>query len=180
MQRIMDSFQPTTAAAISAAESNQSDAVVVQVPQGYDARINIRVVPGRDFQINPARLGCRPRQGASRRDAEPLDLPESLVAKFKAANKKIMGWLAQDAANARLFLAQPVEAMLKAGVDLTRAEQKTLNRAHRMVREAAVIAPGVNIENLGVTAHPTGRIGAVRPKPKAKDGRDSDCGCGSI
>ncbi|HEX9945643.1 MAG TPA: hypothetical protein VGG03_26835 [Thermoanaerobaculia bacterium] len=155
-----------------------NEMIVARVPQGYDTNINIRFVPGRDIQWTPHALGCRPRQGAPRRDAEPVALPESLAEKLKGANKKVIDWLAQDAANAQLFLARPVEALIKAGVDLSRSEQKALDRTHRAVGEASVIAPGVKVANLSASAYPTGRVGTLKPGPKMKDGRTNDCGCG--
>lgn len=164
------------------ARSNDPSGIVVsRVPQGYDTNINIRLVPGRDIQLTPHRFGCRPRQGAPRRDAEPVDLPESLGDKLKDANKKVIDWLALDPANAQLFLAKPVEALVKAGVELSRAEQKALTRTHRAVAEASVVAPGVKVASLSASAHPTGRVGKLPPGLKGsngREGREADCGCG--
>ncbi len=71
MQNLQDSISASANNAMRP-EDNRSDAVVAKIPQGCNAKINIRVVPGRNFQINPALRRCRPRQGASRREAEPL------------------------------------------------------------------------------------------------------------
>lgn len=157
-----------------------SQMVVARVPQGYDTRIVVRLVPGRDIRVNPFDIGCQPRQGAPRRDAEAVPLPEDLVHKLRDANKRVVEWLAQDDANARHFMARPVEALLKAGVELTRADQKALERAHQTVRETAVIAPGVRVTRFGATAHPKGRVGGPKSAPpKSGDKHDGDCGCDS-
>ncbi|MEK6375579.1 MAG: hypothetical protein AABO58_23115 [Acidobacteriota bacterium] len=153
------------------------EAVIAKVPQGYDAKINIRFVPGRDIPIVPLERHCRARQGAPRRDAPTVALPPDLVRKLSDADKKVTQWLSKDAANAQLFLVRPVEALLRAGVDLTRAEQKVLDRSHRAASEERVIAPGVKVAQLSVTASTKGRVGDPRPRPK-KNHEDGDCGCG--
>ncbi len=178
MQKITEVKSATSEPAVKAGAADRSAMIVAKIPQGYDTKINIRLVPGRDIKLTPEIVGCQPRQGAPRRDAEPVALPESLVGKLKDADKKVVEWLAQDEANARLFLARPVEALTKAGVDLTRSEQKTLERTHRAVNEASVIAPGVKVADLSASAYPTGRVGELRPGPKMKDGRDEDRGRG--
>ncbi len=150
--------------------------VVARIPQGYDTRINLRFVPGRDFDFTPTRLGCRPRKGAPRRDADPVALPATLVDKLKEGNKRVVDWLALDAANAKLFVARPVEALAKAGVELSRGEMKMLDRAHSAVAEASVVAPGVKLTELNAGGYPTGRIDPNRPGSKP-DSRSDDCGC---
>ena len=47
---------------------DRSEMVVAKVPQGYETKINIRLVPGRDIRFNPDVLRCQPRQGTLRRD----------------------------------------------------------------------------------------------------------------
>jgi hypothetical protein len=152
--------------------------IIAQVPQGFTTKINVRLIPGKDIRIMPWDMGCQPRLGATRRDADPLALPGSLVGKLREANAKMLEWLSQDAAHARLFLEQPVSALLKAGVELTRAEQKALTRSHRAVRETAVVPPGVTLNTLTVSADPKRRIGMPRPSSKQPNAPDSDCGCG--
>lgn len=155
------------------------EAVVTKVPQGYETNINIRFVPGRDIPIVPLERHCRARQGAPRRDAPTLALPADLVRKLTEADKSVTEWLSRDTANAQLFLERPVEALVKAGVNLSRAEQKVLDRSHRAASEERVIAPGVNVAQLSATASTKGRVGDSRPRPKKKhDGGDGDGGCG--
>ncbi len=157
--------------------SDRSEMILGRVPQGYDTNINIRFVPARDIRLDVDVLGCQPRQGAPRRDAQPVPLPASLLDKFRDANKKVIEWLARDAGNAQLFLVQPVQAMLRAGIDLTRAEQKALERTYSGVREASVIAPGVRVVDLSATAHPKGRVGGLKPGPTLKDKHKENNDC---
>lgn len=161
----------------AATTSQAAEMVVARMPQGYDASINIRIVPGKDIAFTPAVFGCRPRQGATRREAQPIALPEGLAEKLRDANKKVVDWLARDPANAQLFLAKPLEALSQAGVDLTRAEQKALERTHNAVREMAVVAPGVNVAQISVTANPKGRVGDVYKPGRPQGNRQDDAGC---
>jgi hypothetical protein len=151
--------------------------IVGKVPQGYETNINVRLVPGRDFDITVILKGCRPRKGAPRRDVEPLDLPPDLLDKLKNANKDVIAWLAKDEANARLFVARPAEALVKAGVKLSRVDQKAIERTHSEVREATVIAPGVNVAGFAVAAFPRGQIGKIKTSTKPQNNRDSIIGC---
>lgn len=157
------------------ASANGRQVLVAKVPQGYEANINIRLVPARDIRFTPEALGCKPRHGAVRRDTDPVALPESLPIKFKEANKKVAAWLAQEPANAKLFLERPVDALAKAGVDLTRAEIKALTRARRSADEAAVVAPGVKIVTLSASGYTSGRVGTVRPSSTTTKGLADDC-----
>lgn len=182
---------PTPATRVPAADvSAKREMVVAKVPQGFDARINIRLTPARDIRISPDLLGCQPRQGAPRRDTDIVPLPDDLPKKFLDANRHVLDWLAQSPANAKLFVERPVEALLKAGVNLTRAEQKALERASHDVGETRLAAPGVKVVELSVTTHAAGRVGSIKPtskssppesRPKGPSSRpdrsDPDCGC---
>jgi hypothetical protein len=141
----------------------KSHVAVAKVPQGYNSRIKIRLVPGRDIQFNPKVPSCKPRQGSFSKDAEQITIPEDLAAKLKDADKKVVAWLAQDVSNAQLFLKRPIEALVKAGIELSRTELKTLERAHRAVKEARVIAPGVNVVDISTSVDPKGRVGKIKP-----------------
>jgi len=155
--------------ATSADASDQSEMVVAKVPQGYETNINVRLVPGGDVEITPSPKVCRPREGALRRDAEPLALPPDLIEKLKKADKAVVAWLAQDEANAAQFIARPAEALVKAGVDLTRADQKAIDRARSEVGEATVVGPGVKVASFTAVAFPGGRIGKIKPGAKPQD-----------
>lgn len=151
--------------------------IVAKVPQGYETNINMRLVPGRDLEITPIPKRCRPRKGAPRRVAKPLYLPPDLIDKLKNADKAVVAWLAQDQANARLFMARPAEALVKAGVDLTRADQKAIDRTHGEVEQAAVVGPGVKVVNFTTAAFPRGHIGKIRPGAKPDDDGNDNIGC---
>ncbi|MBN1447326.1 MAG: hypothetical protein JXA28_05295 [Bacteroidetes bacterium] len=177
MQHTRDGKVATNVSDIRVDTGDQREMIVGNVPQGYETNIRVRLVPGRDLDITAVPRGCRSRTGAPRRDAEPLDLPADLTDKLKKADKAVVAWLAQDEANARLFMARPVEALLKAGVELTRTEQKAIERTHQHVRDTAVVAPGVKVDTLTVTAFPKGRIGKIKPDATPQNTPDSSTGC---
>lgn len=177
MQKTSDVRPVPSVSAIGVDASDHSEMIVAKVPQGYETNINVRLVPGRDVDITTVPTRCQPRKGAPRREAEPLDLPPDLIDKLKHADKAVVAWLAQDEANAKLFMARPAEALLKAGVNLTRADQKAIERTHREVREATVVGPGVNVTEFTVAAFPRGRIGKIKPGAKPQDKPDSNIGC---
>ncbi len=162
---------------VKSAEDDKNNKVIAKIPQGYDTRINIRLVPGREFGLEPAVLRCKPRHGKSVHDAKVHGLDDNLIAKLKEADKKVVAWLSADDSNAQLFLSKPVEALVKAGVELARSEQKSLNRSHTTVNEARVIAPGVNIKKISVATFPKGQIGNLREQPENKNGTNEDFGC---
>jgi hypothetical protein len=163
--------------AISADASDQSEMVVAKVPQGYETNINVRLVAGGDLEITSIPKVCRPREGAPRRNAEPLDLPPDLIAKLKKADKAVVAWLAQDKANAGLFIAKPAEALVKAGVDLTRVDQKAIDRTRSEVDQATVVGPGVKVASFTAAAFPNGRIGEIKPGAKPQDKPNDNIAC---
>lgn len=170
--------KPHTSDYVTRAEvTERGELVVAKVPQGYETKINLRLVPGREFEIAPIPKGCRPRKGAPRRHAELLDLPAELIDKLRRSDKTVIAWLAQDQANARLFMARPAEALVKAGVDLTRAEQKAIDRTHGQVSEAAVVAPGVKVASLTAAAFPRGQVGKIKPGARPDDASPDNVGC---
>ena len=170
---------------VEAAESAPVALVAARVPTGYDTRINVRIAPNAGLKLTPVPLGCRPRQGAARRDAEPLPLPPGLPEKLAGLDRRVIEWLARDAGNARLFIEQPIEALKRAGVELTRTEEKALVRLSSASRDAALLPPGVRVTALNVVAHPKGRVGSIKATPvqdRIRDlqkGREDDCGDGS-
>ncbi len=177
MQETSEVKRVASDSAVKADTSDRSEMIVAKVPQGYEININVRLVPGRDVEITPIPKGCRPRKGAPRRDAEPLDLPPDLVVKLKDADNAVIAWLGEDEANARLFVARPAEALVKAGVDLTRADQKAIDRTHREVAQIAVVGPGVKVASFTATAFPRGRIGRIKPGAKPKDEHNDNISC---
>jgi hypothetical protein len=151
---------------------NVGQPVVAKIPQGYETRINIQLLAGRDFDPGKLQVGCRPRKGASRREADPVPLPPEVAEKLRTANERVLAWLNADPANAQLFLGKPVEALTKAGVELSRAEQKLIHRAHSENAQVSVIGPGVKVQELKTFARPAGRIGGPRIGQPTKGGVD--------
>ncbi|WP_294116929.1 hypothetical protein, partial [Thiolapillus sp.] len=86
---------------------------------------------------------------------------------------KMIAWLARDEANTRLFLSHPAEAMKKAGIDLSRAEQKLLHRTREEVAQSTMIGPGVKVVNISTAVFPDGRIGKLGNGHRP-GGRDSN------
>lgn len=149
------------------------------IPQGYDTKINIRILPGSNVRLKTRPAVCKSRKGAPRRDTEPVPLPGGLIPKLNDANDKMISWLTQDEGNPRYFLEHPVQALIKAGVDLTRVEEKALDRLHQLVKETRVIGPGVKIIDLSTSMNPNGRVAEPQPISFTTSHRDKDCGCGS-
>jgi hypothetical protein len=154
-------------------EGDSTRSVVARVPQGLEAKINVRLLPAREIVLDSVRLGCQPRQGAPRRDAQPVPLPEGLGDRLKEANRQVVAWLARDVANATRYMADPLTALGEAGVELSRAELKALGRTHQSVREAAMVPPGLELVGeptvKGVTR---GKVGDV----KRADTSETDAG----
>ena len=155
----------------------RTELVVAEVPQALTANINIRVVRGVDFELPPLAKRCQPRQGAPRRETDMLELPADLVDKLKSADKAVVEWMAADEANVQLFLRQPAEALVAAGVELTRADQKAIARANQEVEQTRVVAPGVKVEKITATAYPRGKVGHIKPGARPPGKRESNAGC---
>ena len=162
-----------------AAELNKT--VVARVSHGCNVNLDIQILSEHDIGL-PAAALCQPRQGAERHQSEGVALPEELVKKLVKNDQRIAGWLARDSLNAEQFLSRPVEALVRSGVKLTKEERKILGRAHRAVAEAGMLAPGVKISKMSVSAggKPPFR-GTVEPenKDEEKDRGSQDCGCGT-
>ncbi|WP_457668597.1 hypothetical protein [Thiolapillus sp.] len=153
----------------------QPGLVQAKVPPGYKTNINIRFVAGRNAgDLVAIPKTCKPRNGKKRPKIDMLALPDKLVAKLVASDRKMMDWLAQDEANTRLFLSHPAEAMKKAGIDLSRAEQKLLHRTREEVAQGTMIGPGVKAD-ISTAVFPDGRIGKLKPGRKPPDKDDNAC-----
>ena len=154
----------------------QRGLVKASITPGYNTSINIRFVPGRDFDdLVAIPKTCKPRNGKRRSGTELLDLPEKLVAKLIESDKQVIAWLAENEANTRLFLSDPASALKKAGIDLTRAEQKHLHRTHQEVSQSSVIGPGVKVDEINTAVFPDGRIGQIKPGRKPTDNGSNSC-----
>jgi hypothetical protein len=151
-------------------EQDTGNVVRAAVPQGFDTRINVRLVAGANLGVLLKPVRCEPRKGAPRRDAEPLDLPPDLVEKFKKADKAVIKWLTANKSNASQFLADPAGALQEAGVELARAEMKAISRLRQEVNEATVVAPGVRVTALDAKAFARGKVGKIKPTKSPTDG----------
>lgn len=176
------------AAAGAVAESFGAQAVKAQVPQSYEAKFNVRIVPGRSLTPVPIPR-CQPRghRPPGWRPGGTVAIDPGLVDTLARADKAVVSWLAADRANAGRFLADPVAALRDAGVKLSRAEEKAIARAAVAAEATRVVAPGVDVTDVAAAAYPSGRVGQIgstRPggKPPKGDGGsgggDSAIGCG--
>ena len=152
--------------------------VQTRAQQAYELHLNLNFVPGRD-SLATARLGCRPRQGAQRVEVDPVDLPAPTHAFLHEVNKAMTEWLARDASHQAAFIADPVGAFAKAGIELDRSHAKALMRVRESLGAAEAVAPGLRIMTVRTSANPKGRI-----KPTDNSGRgwnapppDDGCGC---
>jgi hypothetical protein len=150
--------------------------VKANVPQGYEAKFNIRIVPGRSIKdAIDLRPDCKPRGHRQGWTAGTLGLTPEVVAVLARSDKAMTAWLAKDAANAQRYLANPVAAMREAGVDLSRAEEKTLSRLNAEVNDARKIPSAGNVASIAATMYPNGRVGGIgTTKP---DRKPDDFGC---
>lgn len=153
-----------------------SKVLKAQVPQDYEARFNLRIVPsrslGNELVVN---AGCKPRGHRKGWEAGTVVLNPALVASLVKADKTVMAWLTKDTANAQRFLANPAAALREAGVELERADEKALARASAAAEATRVVPPGVNLAAITVEAFPNGRVGNVGATRPA--GKNESFGC---
>ncbi|MBD8871159.1 hypothetical protein [Nocardioides donggukensis] len=165
------------ARAVGAASADNSRPIKATIQPGFHSEVSIRIVPGRDFFKEPQREECAPR-GDRPFVVRPMPLPTGLVDKLTEANTAVISWLAKDQANAQQFIDDPVAALERAGVELSRAEAKMLSRSNGALREDAVLPPGTSISKLTVSATKRGKVGDARPSKPSQDTSD-DQGSGA-
>jgi hypothetical protein len=165
------------------------------IQPGFDAKVSIRIVPGKDIFTTPPRPACQPR-GDRPFKVRPFPYDPDLITKLTEASAGVSAWLAKDVSNAKAFLDDPVAALAEAGVELTRAEAKAVSRTHAVMKEDAVLPPGAQISTLDVVAVKRGKVGDRKPTdrpddrpddkphgtthdtPTHKPTADRGCGCG--
>lgn len=149
-----------------------------EVPQTYETKLNIRLVPGPSLETAVlAQPRCKPRGHSPGWSNDTGVISPDLLNTLKNADKLMVAWLAKDTQNAQSFLANPIAAMREAGLELTRVEEKALARSVDAAKSARVVGPGVNISAVSVQAYPAGRVGELGPlKPDVKP---IDFGCGA-
>ncbi len=156
--------------------SSTKPAVVrARLASGHDMNLRIRLVPGAQLAPEPKRCQPRHRGGSS---AEQL-LPPTLLDRLATADSKVIAWLAADQERGGEFVRDPVRTLQQAGIELSRAEQKAIARAHHAVRKAAVTPPGTVVQSVEVATFPGGRIGRIGRIPAGAKADDHDgSGCG--
>jgi hypothetical protein len=191
--------RPDGAATAVLAAGESPDAVVqpirATIQPGFDAKVSIRIVPGRDILTTPPRPACQPR-GDRPFVVRPIPYDPDLITKLTEANASVSAWLAKDESNAKAFLDDPVAALAEAGVELTRAEARSVSRSHAVMKDDAVLPPGAQISALEVVAVKRGKVGDRKPtdrpndrpedkphdtthdRPTDKPTADRGCGCG--
>ncbi|MEU2042448.1 hypothetical protein [Nocardia niwae] len=132
----------------SAAPSARLDRVGARVPQGYKLNVRIRFGARQGALTHLTDVSRHARTGTA---TTPTGLPKALASKIEKSDRKIINWLAKNAANRQLFITQPVDALVAAGVDLTRFERKLLQRIHRAAGETNVLPPGAELAEVAVT-----------------------------
>ena len=154
-------------------------ALLASIPAGFETRLNVRFLPATDVFVGRVRAGCQPRAGAIPHHVVPVELPATLVERFRAVNDSVIAWLAKDEANAAHYLSNPVAALQSAGVQLSRAEAKALSRSHQAVRDQAVLPPGGQLSELVVSASVRGKVGEKRPDVPVLNANSPspDCDC---
>ncbi|WP_249644679.1 hypothetical protein [Nocardia sputi] len=146
----MEHTTPSDCDTDSAASSARLDRVGARVPQGY--KLNVRIRFGaRQGALKHLTDVSRHAQGGTATAAAGTGLPKALASKIEESDRKIVNWLAKNAANRQLFITQPVDALVAAGVDLTRFERKLLQRIHRAAGETNVLPPGAELAEVAVT-----------------------------
>jgi len=136
--------------------------IVTQVAPGFTGGISIRIVPGTELFPKAPEATCTPR-GDRPPAPRPFVISSAVEDVLTTANSAVIAWLAESRDNAEQFVADPVGALARAGVELTRAQANELRRAHGAVRYDAVLPPGARVTKLTVAATTRGKVGDGRP-----------------
>lgn len=158
----------------------QAEYVKAKISQEFDVKIKVQIIPSADIGRLPFLKRCMPRKGGDRRDAEPLDLPESIKSNFKEINAKVMEWLNASLENRKQYMSDPVNSLIKAGIKLTNADQKALSRNFKEVQANMIVAPGFNIKDFKVSAGTKERNTPGKSTGSTLDSKrklSKDCGC---
>jgi hypothetical protein len=137
--------------------------VQARAQQGYELNLNLNFVPGRDA-ISTVFLRCQPRQGALRVEADPIGLPSETLRLLRDSNRKMIEWLARDGSHQSAFIADPVEAFARAGIDIERAHVKALRRVREALGGAEAITPGLQVMSVRTSVDVNGKVKAVDQK----------------
>jgi hypothetical protein len=112
-------------------------------------------------------------------DVGPVDLPAPSRQFLVDVNAAMVEWLGRDASHQAAFIADPMAAFAKAGIELDRTHVKAFMRAREALGSAEAVTPGLQIKTVRSGVNPKGRI-----RPPSSDGGnwrapppDSGCGC---
>jgi hypothetical protein len=158
-----------------AATVSATQMVKGQIPQGFEATLNMRLVPGSSLNNPGVLLGCQPRGNSS---GGWHAVSPQLTAIFAQADQTMVAWLAKDPSNAQSFLANPVAAMKAAGVQLSREQEKALSQATATAEAARFVAPGVKVTSLSAAMYPNDKVGTVGTGTAGTTGTIDTFGCG--
>ena len=157
--------------------TTKHEPVLAQICEGLNQKFNVRLVTASVGAMKHVNLGCQPRKGATRRDAQPLDLPDTFKDRFTDINKAMTEFLQKSPKNATHFLSNPLEAMQKAGIELSRAEQKHFSRNAAAMKMLQVNESNVHVQAVEIAA----AKGKIRKQTEIQSdfmkGMDDDCGC---
>lgn len=143
--------------------------VKANIPQGMKLTTKVNIMRGRDIreQLKP-KPSCKPRGNRQPRPwaSGRIAVSEPVLGILEKSDKDVVDWLAKSAANRIKFFENPVASLVEAGVKLTRAEQKELSALVANSSAELVLEPNTTLNDITITASPTGKIGSFRPKGK--------------
>ncbi len=146
------------------------------VPQDSNHKFRINLVAA---ATDVSKIGlvnkCKPRTSLDGKTQLFEVLPPRLVNSFEDTDKKMVDWLSRSQENVHEYLSDPVSALKKAGVELERADQKTIHRNFENFQAENLLSPGMNLQNL-TGLFRKGKITKVSTHVEDKD-NPCDCGC---
>jgi hypothetical protein len=152
----------------------QAQYVQANISQESEMKLNVRIVSSKDLPELHFFEGCRPRK-SNAPSPNYFQFPAAIAKNFKEVNKKILEWLSASNDNVHAYLDNPVNALIKAGVELPREDQKYLSRNFENVKAGFLAAPGTNVKTITATVNPNNLI--TKQPGKSGSANNKDCGC---
>jgi hypothetical protein len=155
---------------------NYDKPVKAVIPQDSHHNFRVNVVAAVTDISKIARIDkCRPRTTLDGKPHLHDVLTPGLIHTFAEANNKMVAWLGKSEENIHAYLADPVASLKKAGIELERADQKTIARNFENFKAENLLAPGMNLKNF-TGVFKKGKITKVSTHVEDKD-NPTDCGC---